>query len=692
MDTHLQALFNDTVAVSDSEIGALRGALRGSVLFPGEPGYDTARTIWNAMIDRQPGMIVRALGTADVIQAVNFAREDHAALAVRGGGHDIAGHAVCDGGSSSAMLSRASVEGARFVTTRRLAAIIAADVAGYSRLMHADEERTHAAFTAMMKDSVEPALTQHGGRLVKGTGDGFLAEFPSAVEAVRCALQFQDDIIRRTSGDPPEQRLVFRVGINLGDVIVEPHDIFGDGVNIAARLEALADPGGVLISAAVHEQVRGRVQCRFDDVGEQQVKNIPKPVRVYRVLRVPEPAPVLAARDKPSIAVLPFQNMSGDPEQEYFADGMSEEITTALSRIRWLFVIARNSAFTYKGRSVDLRQVGRELGVRYVLEGSVRKAASRVRITAQLAEAETGRHLWADRFDGNLSDVFELQDHVTEGVIRAVAPTLRLAEMDRVRRKPPESLDAYDLYLRALPNYYVMTREGIAEALGLLRRALVLDPGFAAASALAALFLECRSTQGWSDDLERDRIEAVRVARQAIASDPNDPDALAMAAQALAQLGHAYSEAAEIAERAITLSPNSAFVLNSCGWVNVYVGRPSEAISCFERAFRADPLDPMTFSNLAAMAMAHIELGQDQAAVAAAQRAVQQNPNYTSSWRALAAALALAERDAEAAEAAGRLLQLQPDFSLAVWSATAGFANATKRRYFDGMRRAGLPE
>src|SRR5271166_1456071 len=336
---------------------------------------------------------------------------------------------------------------------RRLTAILAADVAGYSRLMGVDEEGTHERLKAHLGELVEPKIAEHRGRIVKNTGDGFLAEFASVVDAVRCAVEIQRGMVERNAEAPPEKRIEFRVGINLGDVIVEPHDIFGDGVNIAARLEALADPGGVLISAAVHEQVRGRVQCRFDDVGEQQVKNIPKPVRVYRVLRVPEPAPVLAARDKPSIAVLPFQNMSGDPEQEYFADGMSEEITTALSRIRWLFVIARNSAFTYKGRSVDLRQAGRELGVRYVLEGSVRKAANRVRITAQLAEAETGRHLWADRFDGNLSDVFELQDHVTEGVIRAVAPTLRLAEMDRVRRKPPESLDAYDLYLRALPNY-----------------------------------------------------------------------------------------------------------------------------------------------------------------------------------------------------------------------------------------------
>jgi TolB-like protein len=321
---------------------------------------------------------------------------------------------------------------------RRLAAVLAADAAGYSRLMHAVEERTHSEFTAIMKGSVEPALARYGGRLVKSTGDGFLAEFPSAVEAVRCALHFQDDIARRTSDDAPDLRLAFRVGINLGDVIIEPHDVFGDGVNTAARLEALAEPGGILIAAAVYEQVRGRVACRLEDLGEQRVKNIATPIRVYRVLPSEQIAAAVTVPGKPSIVVLPFQNISGDPEQEYFADGMVEEITISLSRIRWLFVIARNSAFTYKGRFIDVRQVSRELGVRYVLEGSVRKSANRLRISAQLIDATTAHQVWADRFDGDLSDVFELQDQVTEGVVRAVAPSMRLAEIDRARRKPPE--------------------------------------------------------------------------------------------------------------------------------------------------------------------------------------------------------------------------------------------------------------
>ena len=395
---------------------------------------------------------------------------------------------------------------------------------------------------------------------------------------------------------------------------------------------------------------------------------------------------------KPSIVVLPFQNISGDPEQEYFADGMVEEITISLSRIRWLFVIARNSAFTYKGRFIDVRQVSRELGVRYVLEGSVRKSTNRLRISAQLIEAPTAHQVWADRFDGDLSDVFELQDQVTEGVVRAVAPSMRLAEIDRARRKPPESLDAYDLYLRALPNLYTLTRGGIEGALCLLRRALALDPGFASAAALIALLLECRLAQDWLDAVDQDRAEAVYAAHQAIASDPNDPEALAMAAQVLARLGGFYNEAIEVADRAIALNPNSALVLNSRGWVNVYANRPQEAISCFKRAFRVDPLDPMTYSSLAAMAMAHIELNEDQAAIAAAQRAVEQNPNYTSAWRPLAAALALTGKDAEAAAAARRLLGLTPDWTLSRWVEHSGFADAKRRRYFEGMRRAGLPE
>jgi len=349
---------------------------------------------------------------------------------------------------------------------RRLAAILAADVAGYSRLMGADEEGTHERLKALRRELVDPEIAEHKGRIVKTTGDGLLMEFPSVVEAVACAVAIQRRAGRRNAEIPTDQRIELRIGINLGDVIVEEGDIYGDGVNIAARLEALAEPGGICVSRVVRDQVRDKLAFGFEDMGEQQVKNIARPVRVHRVLlgekpSSPEPGaaastqPLLALPDKPSIAVLPFANMSGDPEQEYFADGMVEEIITALSRIRWLFVIARNSTFTYKGQSLDIKQVGRELGVRYILEGSVRKAGGRVRITAQLIDALTGAHLWADRFDGSLEDVFDLQDQVAASVAGVIEPTLQAAEAARSANRPTDDLTAYDLYLRAVATFFL---------------------------------------------------------------------------------------------------------------------------------------------------------------------------------------------------------------------------------------------
>ena len=346
--------------------------------------------------------------------------------------------------------------------TRRLAAILAADVAGYSRLIGADEEGTLNRLRAIRAEIIDPKIIEHRGRIVKTTGDGLLVEFSSVVDALRCATEWQTGMTERNASAPDDNRIEFRIGVHQGDIVVEDGDILGDGVNVAARLEGLAEPGGICLSARVQEDVAGRLDLTFDDIGEQSLKNIARPVRVYRVgIATAENRPkvtptesrvALTLPDKPSIAVLPFQNMSGDPEQEYFADGMVEEIITALSRIRWLFVIARNSTFTYKGQGVDVKQVGRELGVRYVLEGSVRKAGGRVRITGQLINAITGTHIWANRFDGSLADVFDLQDQIATSVAGVIEPTLRQAEIERARRKRPDSLDAYDLYLRALPS------------------------------------------------------------------------------------------------------------------------------------------------------------------------------------------------------------------------------------------------
>jgi TolB-like protein len=416
---------------------------------------------------------------------------------------------------------------------RRLAAVVAADVAGYSRLMGADEEGTHAAVTALLRDLADPKIIEHRGRIVKTTGDGLLAEFPSVVDAVRCAVELQRETTLRNDGMAKERRVEFRIGINLGDIIIDEHDIYGDGVNVAARLEALAEPGTICVSRVVRDQVRDKVDFGFEDLGEQQVKNIARPVHVFRV-RAAAPkvavSPALPLPDKPSIAVLPFVNLSGDPGQEYFADGMVEEIITALSRIRWLFVIARNSSFTYKGKAIDVKQVAHELGVRYVLEGSVRKAGRRVRITGQLIDAVTGAHIWADRFDGALDDIFDLQDRVASSVVGTIEPRLRLSEIERASRKPTESLGTYDLYLRALARFYRYTEEGFAESVVLLRQALALDPSYAPAAAMVGWCLMHQRTQGFGTVSDADVAEGVRLARQAVEAARDDPEVMWQAA------------------------------------------------------------------------------------------------------------------------------------------------------------------
>jgi TolB-like protein len=383
--------------------------------------------------------------------------------------------------------------------SRRLAAILAADIAGYSALMGADEARTVRDLKGNQA-VVLPMVSEFGGRVIDTAGDGILAEFASVVNAVKCAVAIQSTMAKRNAAIEPEHRMQFRIGINVGDIVYDDARIYGDGINVAARLESIAEPGGICISSKVYEEINGRIDLAYQDIGEQQLKNITRPVRVYRVRLnslAPAAAPVLALPDKPSIAVLPFQNMSGDPEQEYFADGMVEEIITALSRIRWLFVIARNSSFTYKGRAVDVKQVGRELGVRYVLEGSVRNAANRVRVTGQLIDAANGTHLWADRFDGAIDDVFDLQDRVTASVVGAIAPKLQQAEIERAKRKPTDSLDAYDHFLRGMACVHLGTRQDIDEALRLFYRAIELDRDFASAYGMAAWCFVWRKVNGW---------------------------------------------------------------------------------------------------------------------------------------------------------------------------------------------------
>jgi TolB-like protein/Tfp pilus assembly protein PilF len=476
--------------------------------------------------------------------------------------------------------------------TRRLVAILAADVAGYSRLMGADEEGTLERLKALRRELLDPQIAEHHGRIVKTTGDGLLVEFPSVVDAVRCAVTVQQAMPERNTGVAADSRIELRIGINLGDVIVEGDDLYGDGVNIAARLEGIADPGNLCISEDAFRQVRGKVDTEFADLGEQSLKNIARPIRVYRV--VPEQPPktqplALALPDKPSIAVLPFANLSGDPEQEYFADGMVEEIITALSRIRWLFVIARNSSFTYKGQSVDVKQVGRELGVRYVLEGSVRKAGTQVRITGQLIDATNGTHLWADRFDGSLEDIFELQDRVAVSVAGVIEPALQVAEIARSANRPTNDLTAYDLYLRALANFPWLRKEQLLQARDLLAQAIARDPRYGLALAWAGICHFRLCFDGWAEDPVASRREAIALAEQALAIADDDAGVLANAALVLGRSGEDINTAIALIDRSLALNPSSARGWYASGFLHVHAGLYDVAIEHLERSLRLSP-------------------------------------------------------------------------------------------------------
>jgi adenylate cyclase len=554
---------------------------------------------------------------------------------------------------------------------RRLAAILAADVAGYSRLMGANEEGTLAQLKTIRKALVDPTIAAHRGRIVKTTGDGMLVEFASAVHAARCAIEVQSGMAVHSADVAQDLRIEFRIGIHVGDIIIDDNDIFGDGVNIAARLEGIAEPGGVCISDDAQRQMRGKVDVAFDDMGPQNLKNITEPMRAWR-LRIeaksaalrPSKASIADATkplplpDKPSIAVLPFQNMSGDPEQEYFADGMVEEITTALSRFHWLFVIARTSTFSYKGKAVDIKQVGRELGVRYVLEGSVRKAAGRVRITGQLIDAITGAHLWADRFEGSLENIFELQDQVASAVIGAIDPKLLEAEIARVKRKPLASLDAYDCFLRASDYAYQWTNEGNEAALLLFYKAIELDPDYAQAYAFAIWCYIWRMTAGTltADDYG----EAVRLARKAARLGKDDAFSLSWAGISLAMFAGELEEAAALMDRALLLNPNLARSWNLSAWIRIWLGQPEIAIEHLARAMRLSPLDLAFHAMESTTAFAHLRADRYNDASLWAEKALRNQPNSSDALRALAISSALAGDLEKAQRVIQRLLQIAP--------------------------------
>ncbi|MDZ4737344.1 MAG: adenylate/guanylate cyclase domain-containing protein [Rhodospirillaceae bacterium] len=581
--------------------------------------------------------------------------------------------------------------------TRRLMAILSADVVGYSRLMEANEAGTLAALKRHRAELIDPKIAQYGGRVVSTAGDGLLCEFPSVIDAVQCAVEIQATMPERNADIPDDRRMQLRIGINLGDVIVEGDDIFGDGVNVAARLETLAEPGGICVSGTVHEHAASKLPYAFEDLGRQTVKNIARPIHAWRVkpaagaargmpAGMTEPLPL---PDKPSIAVLPFTNMSSDPDQEYFADGISEDLITALSKIRWFFVIARNSTFVYKGQPVDIKEVGDQLGVRYVLEGSVRKSGTRIRITAQLIEAATNRHVWAERYDRDIGDMFALQNEMSEMIANAIEPELSNAERERAARKVPGHLDAWALYQRGLWHHYRFTEADNCEAKRLFGKAIAADPQFAAAYAgLAhacywdALFGFRNASVALAEGFEK--------ARLAVSLDDNDP--LAHFAMGRVQtLRCEFADAVGELGRAIELNPNFAHAHYGLGWALILSGRPDAALERIDTAIRLNPRDPSIWTFLGGRALALFLLGQREEAAKSARRSAQSAVAIYLPHVIEAAILADLGRDREAAAAMAMAREINSALSGAMIETAMPLQNPAHRDlYMSSLRKAGL--
>ena len=576
---------------------------------------------------------------------------------------------------------------------RRLAAILAADVVGYSRLMGINEEGTLAALKTHQRELIDPKIAEHRGRIVKTTGDGALVEFASAVDAVRCAVEIQCAMSERSAAIPEDRRIDFRIGINVGDIIIDEGDVYGDGVNIAARLEGIADRGGICISDDTFRQVRDKIDVGFDDVGERQLKNIERPVRVYRVqlgktVQRVERAP--ASTKRPSIAVLPFQNMSGDPEQEYFADGMVDEIITGLSRIKWLSVVSRNSSYLFKNRPATMKDVAATLGVRYVLEGGVRKSGNRVRITAQLIDAETDAHLWAEQYDRLLEDVFALQDEITMCVVGAIEPSVRKAEIDRIKRQRPDSFTAYDLLLQSQQFVFAGMPAEAAKAITLLEQALKLEPNYSAAHAYLSWCLHARFGRGGLR--EEDRLAAVDHARAAVALGNDDATALAIAALVLAYDRHDVSTALKVFDRALELSNCNVFALCWNAAILAWIGRSELAIERAQRALRLGPFDSLIWRAHHALSIAYFDSHRYGDAADSARSVIAANSAYSLPRAILAAALVRLGRLDEARAAARTVLEHEPSFTIHGTARYAELEPAVFRPMADAWREAGLPE
>ncbi|CAN5301913.1 adenylate/guanylate cyclase domain-containing protein [soil metagenome] len=577
---------------------------------------------------------------------------------------------------------------------RKLAAILAADVAGYSRLMGADEEGTLARLTAHRREALDPAIARNRGRIVKTTGDGLLAEFASAVDAVRCAVEVQSEMAGRNDTGAENRRIDFRIGINVGDIVEQDGDIFGDGVNIAARLESIADPGGICVSARVHEDAAGRTGYSFEDIGEQALKNIARPVRAYRLRPASaDPAPVALPPprlpDRPSIAVLPFQNMSGDPEQEYFADGISEDLITALSKLRGFFVIARNSTFAYKGKTPDIRQVARDLGVRYVLEGSVRKAGERLRVTAQLIDASTGNHIWAERYDRPVADIFAVQDEITASIVATIEGKLYAAENLRAKTRPTESLDAWGCVVRAMPSVWTWSSRDDENTLKLLKRAVELDSNYARPHSVMAWLYAARVHLG-AAAYEQEVQTALSHARRAIDLDLDDPWGH-LAAGYIHAITRRIPSALEELGSAIARNPSFALAEMFLGLAYAYAGRVDEAFAHLDIATRLSPRDDIEAANLSIIGLGHLIAGRYDEAVTFERRAVQLLPHLGTAWRTLTAAAGLSGDLDLATHALGESKRLQPGLSLAWVEQYHPIVRPEDRaRYIDGLRKAGL--
>ena len=590
--------------------------------------------------------------------------------------------------------------GGRLGMERRLAAIFAADVVGYSRLIRADEEGTLAAFKALSNDLIEPKIAEHQGRIVKFMGDGVLAEFGSVVDAVRAAVEMQQAMAEHNANPTESDRIKFRVGINLGDVVIDGEDIHGDGVNIASRLEGLAEPGGICISGGVYDQVRDRIDLAFQDLGDQEVKNIDRPVRVWRwaagtanaALRDEKESKPFPLPEKPSIAVLPFSNLSGDAEQDFFADGMTEDLITALSKIRWFFVIARNSTYVYKSHAVDMTELGNDLGVRYVLEGSVRKSGKRVRVSAQLIEASSGRHVWAERYDRELDDMFALQDEMTETIVRAIEPELGSAERERAIRKPPESRSAWDLFQRGLWHHYRFTKEDNAKGQHFFQQAIAADPTFAQPMAALAHAHYWDVLLGFVDDAQATLAEALGYARQALSLDDKEPLAHFALGRIHTLRGELDTAIAEL-NQATELNPNCAYTHYGLGMALMLDGNPSMALDSIDTAIRLNPHDPSIWTFMSGRALALLVTEKFAEAAEWARRSVRSATAGVWAYGIEAAALGHLGRKREASAALAETYRLKPDFSTGFVREVFPFRNPGHlETALDGLRKAGLTE